>query len=387
MKNININLPYFFIKNNKVFENKTFRFLKNKFLPLIRKRLPNHYLINQNTQFYLRFILNTTRAYPYFLYFDIEKFFPSINHKILLNELKLNYKKMSGRQKISKRFETIISRDLKQFLYKSPFKTFGIPLGSNLSYILTGIFLLKTDLSINLPFLRYVDDYLVFGKSADQLNKALSNIIAPILKELDLSININKLYSGKFNRDKLFFLGFEFYAGYIRISKEKILQFKQKIVRITRLNRKKPIPIITKLLNNQILGFGHYYKFASCKNIFLNLDSFVRARLRRYILKNRDLVLKTGNLLLNNRSLESSGLKSLIEIKQKFDKKHYKKSEKSSKIRQNSGHLRNKFCSSEIEQISYKYKQVEILNELKILTGLVKSLDKRLKIIERKLSD
>ena len=120
---------------------------------------------------------------------------------------------------------------------------------------------------LDVPFLRFCDDYLLFGKTSGQLQKVLSQVINPILTELNLSFNIKKSKSGKFHRDNITFLGFNYYSGYIGIAEDKIEGFKQKIKEITHLTRKKPIPATIKHLNNQILGFGHYYKFADAKQV------------------------------------------------------------------------------------------------------------------------
>ena len=109
---------------------------------------------------------------------------------------------------------------------------------------------------------------MLFCKTKKQTEQLLRNIIIPKLNELKLSINNKKLNSGKFYQDKVNFLGFEFYAGYIRISQEKIDNFRKKIKEITHLTKNKPTEAVIKQLNNQILGFGHYYKLAQAKQTF-----------------------------------------------------------------------------------------------------------------------
>jgi len=161
------------------------------------------------------------------------------------------------------------------------------------------------------PFLRFCDDYLLFGKTEKQLQRILTETINLIFTKLNLSLNLKKLKAGKFHRDSVTFLGFNYLAGYISISQDKIEEFKQRIIDITHLTRNKSIPAIIKLLNNQILGFGHYYKFAWARQTFAELDSFIRSRLRRYINRNKDSKDKLGNLILTNQTLKELKLKSL----------------------------------------------------------------------------
>jgi len=137
-----------------------------------------------------------------------------------------------------------------------------------------------------------------------------------------VEINEKKLSSGKFHQDKVGFIGFEFYAGYFQIAENKKQEFKKRIIRITHLTKKGPEQAIIKQLNNKILGFGHYYKFASVKQDFDGLDSFIRQRLRRYLLKNRGQKERIGNLYLTNSGLKSLGLKSLADISTKYTLKN-----------------------------------------------------------------
>jgi len=72
--------------------------------------------------------------------------------------------------------------------------------------------------------------------------------------------------------DPVEFMGFRYYAGIFTIKEKKIKEFKDKIIKIIHLTKKKPEKAIIKLLNNKILGFAHYYKFAFCMKVFENLE-------------------------------------------------------------------------------------------------------------------
>jgi len=375
-------LPYF-RSDKEISHLLLFRFLQRKFNPALKEKFPHHYLISQDPRAYLKFIKQNSKKYPYFLRLDISKYFPSINHSILLSEIISNYQQLTGKT-LSRRFKQILKKDLPQFLQYSPCPNQGLPIGNPLSYILAGIHLFKLDISLPVPFLRFTDDYLIFCKSRKEPEIILKKIVIPILEKLNLEINHKKLKSGKFHRDKLVFLGFQFYAGYITISEEKTLSFKQRIQKLTYLTRKKSIPPVIKELNNQILGFGHYYKLGQTKQTFQDLDSFIRFRLRKYILKNRDLLPKTANLFLTNQSIKDMGLKSLIEIKEKFDQKSKQKIRKIRKIEHKTGSQKQKLNWSQSELISDKYRQKQILIQLKELTSLVRKIEKQITRIDAK---
>jgi hypothetical protein len=376
------NLPYFrsLVASNDII---VYRFVSKKFSPCLRKYFPCHYLITQDLRKYFKFINQTSKKYPFFLKIDIKNYFPSINHQILLKEISNNYLSLTNKEP-SRRFQKYLKNDIPKFLSNSPFPNQGLPLGNPLSYIFSGIYLLKLDLNLNVPFLRFCDDYLLFFKDRKEIEESLKNIIIPILNQLNLEINLSKLKSGRFNKDKCSFLGFEFIAGYKRISEKKIKEFKKRIIKITSLTRKKSTEQTLKLLNNQILGFGHYYKFADCNNVFKEIDSFIRFRFRRYVLKNKNLSSKTGNLFLNNQELKELGLKSLIDIKTKFDKKFPKKNKKTKKIKKKTGYSNNLSNQEELNRLSDRYREIQLLNKLDELTDLLKKLDKKITKIDKK---
>lgn len=385
-------LPYFQAKQ-KPEENILARFLLRKYKSKIKELLPQHYLVQSIPYKKLEFIKEKSKKYPYFLRFDIRLYYPSINHQILLKKLPEIYpvrsllsngvnQKISG-ESISRRFKKYLKNNLPEFLRHSPYGK-GLPIGSRLSWVLAGIFLLDLDLEIPRPFLRQTDDYLIFCKSKEA-EKLLRNIILPKLKELNLEINEKKLKSGKFYQDKVNFIGFNFYAGYFTISEEKIENFKKKVIKLTWLTRKNPKEAIIKSLNNQILGFGHYYKFGAVKKTFEDLDAFIRMRLRRWLLNQKELLPKEGNLILTIRVLKMMGLKSLADTKERFDLKNKQKIRKTSKNKQKSGRKTKSPNWRELEEIEVKYNQKLILHQLKELTSLAKRMERRIVNLEKKL--
>jgi len=379
MANIN-QLPYFQVPNTKKM-NKIARFLLKKVKIPLKETHPYHYLIFARQDKRLAYIQKMSKKYKYFLRLDIEKYYPSINHKILLEILE----KEIFKNNLSRRLKQIIKKELPLFLKQSPINNLGLPLGNYLVWVLAGFYLLSLDSKIKRPFLRIQDDYLIFCKNKKEPEKILKEIIEPELERLELKININKLNSGKFHQNLIEFMGFRYYAGIFTISEKKIEEFKNKIIKITHLTRKKSYKTIIKLLNNKILGFGHYYKFAFCRQNFEKLDAFVRQRLRRYLIKNKDQKQKIGNLILTNEAIRKMGLKSLIEIKEKYTRKKGDIFQKKIKNRHKTCNLKNNFQRQNLEGKGHYYEQKMILEELRRLTDLIKKLERRIVKIEKKL--
>ncbi|NCO23775.1 MAG: RNA-directed DNA polymerase, partial [bacterium] len=127
---------------------------------LLKEKCPYHYLVFQRKDKMLKIIQDKSKKYPYFLRFDIEKYYPSINHEILLDILRKILKSRQGQK--------LLKTEILPFLNKIGIQNKGLPLGNYLSYVLAGIYLLPLDIKLiklNKPFLRVQDDYLVFCKN------------------------------------------------------------------------------------------------------------------------------------------------------------------------------------------------------------------------------
>jgi len=378
MANIN-QLPYQKINNNKN-TNKIARFLLKKVKQFLKERGPYHYLIFGRVDKRLKYIQKLSKKYKYFLRLDIEKYYPSISHQILIISLERILK--------SRRGKAMLKTNIIPFLNKTGFQNRGLALGNYLSYVLAGIYLLPLDIKLiklNIPFLRIQDDYLIFCKNKKEPLKILKEIIEPTLNELKLNLNINKLNSGKFHQNPVEFMGFRYYAGIFTISEEKIEDFKKKIIKITHLTKNKTTKAIIKQINNKILGFGHYYKFASSKQDFEELDAFIRMRVRRYLNRNKDSKNKQGNLLLTNEVLKNMGLKSLIDIYTKYASRKRLILKKSTKKKAKNG---NKL--SPVIQLK-SFKQVDstlllaVFKELKGITKNMKQIRNKVNTMEKNL--
>jgi hypothetical protein len=173
MANIN-QLPYFQINNTKG-TNKIARFLLKKIKRVLEEKNPYHYLIFARQDKRLLYLEKMSKKYQYFLRIDIEKYYPSINHEVLLEVLE----KELFKNKLSRRLRKIIRKEILLLLKKSPIKNLGLPLGSYLFWVLAGFYLLPLDLKIPKPFLRIQDDYLIFCKNKKEPEKILKEIISP----------------------------------------------------------------------------------------------------------------------------------------------------------------------------------------------------------------
>jgi hypothetical protein len=288
------------------------RYLRKKFFPQLKKQQPFHPLINQQHSRVITFIKAHKKKHPFFLKFDIKKYYVNINHQILIKVLKTNYQHLTNTT-TPKPFLKLLKTELPLFLKQSLFENQGIALGSALSYLLGYLYLLNLDLKITTPFLRYADDYLVFFKSKKDLDLFVKQTLMPELSYLKLEVQVDKLVSGTFAKNKVCYLGFCYKQGHFVIEKQKIIAFETKIKKLTSLRNKKPNIIVLRKINQLVNGFGHYYKYGSVMSEFTRLDKMIRMRYRRYCLKHCTLSPNRANL---NNNVDLHYCRSLVDIYQ-----------------------------------------------------------------------
>lgn len=216
---------------------------------------------------------------------DLEKFFDKVNHDILVRKLEKRIKDQRLIKLIRKYLESgVLINGIKVSSEE------GTPQGGPLSPLLANIMLDDLDKELEKrghKFCRYADDCNIYVKSkraGERVMKSITNIIE---KELKLKVNRNKSNVDLVSERK--FLGFSFYfaegGAKIRIHEKSIERFKDKIREIT--NRSKGISMDYRIikLNDMIRGWVNYFKIANAKRKLMELDGWIRRRLRTCIWK------------------------------------------------------------------------------------------------------
>lgn len=220
------------------------------------------------------------RGYRWVIDMDLEKFFDKVNHDRLMRTL-------------SKRVEDprvlkLIRRYLQAGIMENGLvrrNMEGTPQGGPLSPLLSNIVLDELDKELEnrgLYFARYADDCNIYVQSKRSGLRIMESITTFIERKLKLKVNEQKSAVDRPWKRK--FLGFSFTSGKenpkIRISKESINRFKQRIRALT--SRKKSISMEERIkkLNRYLVGWLGYYQLAETHTIFRGLDSWIRRRLR-----------------------------------------------------------------------------------------------------------
>ena len=111
--------------------------------------------------------------------------------------------------------------------------------------------------------------------------ESVSNFIEGKLK---LIVNREKSQVCEVNQTK--FLGYTIQRdGNLSIAKKSIDRFKEKVRRITKRNRGVKFEQIISELIPLLRGWLNYFQYARCKSLLMNLDSWIRRKLRCYRLK------------------------------------------------------------------------------------------------------
>ena len=214
----------------------------------------------------------------------------------------------------------------------------GTPQGGPLSPLLANIYLHPLDATLEaggLRFVRYADDFVVFARTRQEAEEALT-LIWDLLDTLKLSLNEEKTRIVHID-DGFDFLGFRHFhhrsGGLQRVVRKKSqAKFrdavrerskrhagqrprKLKSCKVAKLQRDQRLTRMIEALNRYLRSWYGYFR-AGTRFVaydFKDLDGFVRRRLRSAIL-GRFARTKEQSTVLTNRLLADLGLTSLVEL-------------------------------------------------------------------------
>lgn len=220
------------------------------------------------------------QGYRWVVDIDLEKFFDKVNHDRLMRTLSKQIK--------DPRVLKLIRRYLQAGIMENGLvqpNTEGTPQGGPLSPLLSNIVLNELDKELEnrgLRFVRYADDCNIYVRSKRAAHRVMESMTRFIEGKLKLKVNLKKSAVDRPWRRK--FLGFSFTPHKkhpkIRIARESIKRFKQKIREIT--SRRKSIRMEHRIekLNRYLVGWFGYYQLAETPTVFQELDGWIKRRLR-----------------------------------------------------------------------------------------------------------
>lgn len=237
-------------------------------------------------------------GYKWVVDIDLEKFFDTVNHDILMERLSRKIK--------DKRLLKLIREYLKSGVMVNGIKVSsdeGTPQGGPLSPLLSNILLNEVDKELERrghKFCRFADDCNVYIKSRKAGMRVMRSIRKLLEENLKLKVNESKSAVDIVTRRK--FLGFSFYFAKggvnIRVHEKSYERFKEKIRSITNRNTGISLDKRIRKLNQITVGWVNYFSIAKAKNRIKGLEEWIRRRLRACIWKQWKKVKTKGRKLM-----------------------------------------------------------------------------------------
>lgn len=213
---------------------------------------------------------------------DLEKFFDRVNHDRLMHRLS---------QTIG---DKVLLRLIRRYLRSGILigglisqRIEGTPQGSPLSPLLSNIVLDELDKELEKrghQFCRYADDCNIYVRTQESGKRVMQSIGKFIEERLKLKINRQKSKVVPSGETK--FLGYRIIKdGILTISPMNINRLKDKVRKITKRNRGVSIEQLIVELNSVLRGWLQYFRFSKWRGLMVELDGWIRRKLRCYKLK------------------------------------------------------------------------------------------------------
>ena len=227
-----------------------------------------HKALDRATQF--------ARRYRYVLPCDIRQFFPSIDHELLyclLGKKINNPETLWLVQQIIKSGVGVLSEEYEMVYFAgddlfSSGRPRGLPIGNLTSQFWANCYLNPFDHFVKRElhckgYVRYVDDFLLFSDSKEQLHDWREQIICR-LQELRLTLHENSAQVRPV-KDGIPFLGFQVFPTHRRLKRRKGIAFQRKFKRLIQDYQDGIVPL--KDVDAVISGWVNYVRYGDTWNL------------------------------------------------------------------------------------------------------------------------
>ncbi len=213
---------------------------------------------------------------------DLKAFFDTVNHDVLMNCLRRRIK--------DKRVLSLIGKYLLAGVVL-PDRKFeatgsGVPQGGPLSPLLANILLDDLDQELEKrghSFARYADDFVILCRSQRAAVRILKSITWYIENSLKLVVNQTKSKVCEINQ--IVFLGFAIVKKRIKWAVKTKAKFKARLKEITKRTRGVSPSKVMEELQLYVRGAVNYYELGMTHSETLDIDGWLRRRVRLYYWK------------------------------------------------------------------------------------------------------
>lgn len=232
-----------------------------------------------------RIIEYADEGYEWAVSLDLEKYFDTVNQQKLIQVLQ---KEIDDNDVISLIHKFLKAGVIEDESFKRTNE--GMPQGGPLSPILSNIMLNELDQELERrehKFARYADDCVILCKSRRAAERVMESIIKFIEKELKLKVNRSKSTIAKLSKIKFLGYGFSVSKGKYtpRVHKKSKKKLKDKIRNILKRNSGKSYSLVKNELTLLVRGWTNYFRLAKMKSFLIQLDEWMRHKIRAFIWK------------------------------------------------------------------------------------------------------
>jgi RNA-directed DNA polymerase len=208
---------------------------------------------------------------------DLEKFFDRVNHDILMARLE--------RHVPDRRVLAVIRRFLQAGMMENGIihdRHEGTPQGGPLSPLLANLLLDDLDKELEKrghKFCRYADDCNIYVRSLKAGERVMASVTDFLEKKLKLRVNREKSAVARVEERK--FLGYRLLrGGRLSLAPKSVERFKEKAKELTQRNCGRSVQEVVKNLNAYTTGWANYFRLAEAKRQAIDLDAWLRRRIR-----------------------------------------------------------------------------------------------------------
>jgi RNA-directed DNA polymerase len=237
---------------------------------------------------------DTQRGYAYAVDIDLEKFFDTVDHDVLMSRVSRRISDKGVLHLIGKylRAGVVVNGRLNQ-------TAMGVPQGGPLSPLLSNILLDDLDKELEKRghrFARYADDLIIVVKSKRAGNRVMASISRFLERVLKVKVNRDK--SRVVKAEESSFLGFTFTRKRLTVSEKSLTRFKSELRRLTGRSWGVSMDYRYWETRTYLQGWMNYFGLALKYNDAVAFDHWLRRRARMCYWKQwRRCRRRIGNLI------------------------------------------------------------------------------------------
>ncbi len=216
------------------------------------------------------------KGYAYAVDIDLEKFFDTVNHDVLMNRVSRRISDKGILRLIGKylRAGVVVNGSLNE-------TSKGVPQGGPLSPLLSNILLDDLDKELEKrghQFARYADDLIILVKSKRAAYRVMESISRFLEKVLKVKVNRDK--SKVVKAEEACFLGFTFTRKRLTVSEKSVMRLKSELRRLTGRSWGVSMEYRYYKIRTYLQGWMNYFGIAVKYNDAVEFDHWLRRRVR-----------------------------------------------------------------------------------------------------------